>query len=183
MKPHPNSVLAAVLCGLVSLSLHAADANVLFDQFKELGAPEPEKRKAAREQVVQAKLDAPPVLLAMLSPKQNTDEPTRLGVVRALAECQPLSEQAAQTLGWTAVYDKYPEVRREACAAIRQLQDDRAVGEVLRHGLSQDPNVRRAAALALREIDDPRALAMLVRSIPNPSVTANITGPNGPLKP
>ena len=183
MATYLKCVVAAVVWGTACLSLHAADAAVLFDQFKDLGAPEPEKRKAAREKVVQARLDAPPVLLAMLSPKQSTDESTRIGVLRALADSPPLTDQAAQTLAWTAVHDKYPEVRREACAAIRHLQDDRAVREVLRFGFAQDTNVRRAAAGALREIDDPRALATLVRGIPTPDVTANVTGPNGPLQP
>ena len=165
------------------ISLYASDPNVLFEQFKDLGAPEPEKRKAAQQSVLQARSEAVPVLLAMLSPKQATDEFTRIGAVRALADAPPLTEQAAQTLAWTAVHDKYSEVRREACAAIRQLQDDRAIREVLRYGFAQDKNVCLAAAWALREIDDPRALAALIRGIPTPSVTANTSMPNQPLQP
>jgi len=183
MRPYPHSVLSAILCGATCLALHAADPNVLFEQFKDLGAPEPDKRKAAQAKVQQARSEAVPVLLAMLNPKQATDEPARIGALRAVADFTPLTEQAAQTLAWTAVHDKYAEVRREACVTIRQLQDDRAIREVLRYGFAQESNVRLAAACALREIDDPRALAALVRGIPTPSVTANVTAPNQPLQP
>lgn len=172
----PAATLAAAC--LFTLGARAADAEALLAAYKDLGAPEPERRKTAQEEVKRAGLDALPVLLAMLHPKQETDEVTRIGVLRALASLAPLTEQAAQTLAWTAVYDAFPEVRREACVTIRQIQDDRAIREVLKYGLAQDPAVRRSAALALREIDDPRALAALVRAIPGPSVTANVALPN-----
>ncbi|MCY3021966.1 MAG: HEAT repeat domain-containing protein [Planctomycetota bacterium] len=155
----------------------APAVQALLNDFKDLGAPDPERRKAAQEKVKQAKLDALPVLLAMLHPKQGTDEFTRIGVLRALVEFAPLTEQGAQTLAWAAAMDTHLEVRREACAAIRQLQEDRATREVIKYGFSQDPAVRRTAAAALRELDDSRVLASLIRAVPIPSITANMGEP------
>jgi len=176
------AVLLLMACALVC-GAYAADAGALMAEFKDLGAPQPEKRKLAQEKVRQTRLDALPALLGMLHPKQDTDEFTRIGVLRMIAEFAPLTDQAAQTLAWAAVMEKHLEVRREACAAIRQLQEDRALREVLRYGLAQDAAVRRSAAQALREIDDARALAGLVRAIPMPSVNANVGMPNSYSEP
>ena len=53
----------------------------------------------------------------------------------------------------------------------------------MRYGFGSDHNVRLNAAAALREIDDTRALAGLLRAIPSPTVTANVTAPNQTLTP
>jgi len=142
--------------------------------MQDLGSPNPETRKTAMEKAARQKADAMPVLLAILNPKFESDEFTRIGVLRALQNLAPLPDNAAQTIAWTAVFEKWPEVRREACATIRKLADDRAVREVIRYSMSEDKNVRNAGAWALREIDDNRVFLSLIRAMPSPSVTANM---------
>jgi len=150
------------------------DISILYNELKDIGASDPLKRNAALAIARQKKDDATPVLLAMLNPKMPTDEWTHISVFRALADLAPLPDQAVQTLAWCAVFDPYPEARREACNTIRRLQDDRAIRQLLNYGLSENPKQKFAAAIALHEIDDNRILAALVRAIPMPSVNANL---------
>jgi hypothetical protein len=150
--------------------------------IKDLAAFDPEKRKAALEKI---KSDADvflPVMLAMLHPKQPTDEVTRVRILRAMSELQ-LNEQAGKTLAYVCTHDPYAEARREACATIRQAALDDAMRELSRYAASEEAATRYATATAMREIDDPRVLRALAASIPQPTVNANNAEPSGLDKP
>lgn len=177
----PYILLLALLCmeKLPAADDAPAPTEIKFDatflrELKDLGAPQLERRKAILEKIKQVDQTALQWLLAMLDPKQDTDEYTRVGICRALIEMAPLSEQAAQTLAFCAARDRYPEVRREACRSIRELQEDRAVRQLIQYSSSQDARLRYGAAAALREIDDNRVFETLVRAIPKPEVIANM---------
>jgi hypothetical protein len=150
------------------------EVSALFNALKELGSSDPAKRATALELAKQKKEEAVPVLLGMLNPKLNGDEWTHVGILRALGDLAPLSDQAAQTLAWCAVSDPHPEARREACNTIRRTSDDRAIRQLTVFGTSENPKQRQAGAVALHEIDDNRVLAALIRAVPMPSVTANL---------
>jgi hypothetical protein len=155
----------------------------LAEALRDLGSPNAERRKAAQAKARDAKWDALPLLLGMLSPKAETGELTRLSAVRVLATFAPWTEQTSKTVAWAAVFDKHLEVRREACAAIRTIQDDPAIKELLRYGLAKDAAIQRAAAAALRELDDMRAIAALIQAVPMPNVTANMGEPTQVFRP
>lgn len=143
-------------------------------EMTELGSPELSKRKAALEKAKSNKDEYVLVLLAMLHPKQKTDEFTRVGILRALLDMAPLSDEAAKTVAFSACSDPYPEARREACRTIRYLQEDRALREITRFAFTEgNTGMKQAAAAALHEIDDNRIYGMLVSAVPAPSVTAN----------
>ena len=150
------------------------EVSALYNELKDIGSSDPLKHKASLDAAKQKKAEATPVLLAMVNPKTPTDEWTHISVFRALADLAPLPDQAVQTLAWCAVFDAYPEARREACVTIRRLQDDRAIRMLMQYGTSENPKQRQAAAVALHEIDDNRVLAALIRAIPMPSVNANL---------
>lgn len=149
-----------------------------------LGAPELAKRKAALETAKAKPDEYIPVMLAMLHPKQKTDEYTRIGILRALMEFAPLNDDAARTLAYSACNDPYPEARREACRTIKYLQEDRALRELGRYGF-QDGNqgLKQGAAYALHEIDDNRIYGQIVGGIPQPQVVANYGEGTGIDKP
>ena len=156
---------------------------VLADQIRNLGSPSPPVRKAVLDKLQSIKAEAVPVMLALLQPKLDTDEWTRIGILRALVELAPLDETASKTLAFAALFDAYPEVRREAAISIRKLRDDGAVRELIKLANTEDGNLRRRLAVVVHEVDDPRILAALIRSIPQPSVTANqgpVTGGEAP---
>jgi hypothetical protein len=159
-------------------SLVEKNITKIYNELKELGSSDPAKRKAALEMALQKKDESLPVMLGMLNPKTPTDEWTHIGVLRALAEFAPLPDQAAQTLAWSAIFDQYPEARREACNTMRRLQDDRATRQLVTLSTSENPKQRLAGAVALHEIDDNRVLAALIRAVPMPSVNANVSDPN-----
>lgn len=156
---------------------HTESAGVALLEIRDLGSPDPAVRKAAFEKIAKNKADRMDLLLGLLHPKKDTDEATRLGIVRAIAELPPLTEQASRVLAYNAVFDPFPEVRREVCCAIRTLADDTAIRELLKFAATENAAMRHALAAAMREIDDPRMLAALVRSIPMPSINANVEGP------
>ncbi|HLX64644.1 MAG TPA: HEAT repeat domain-containing protein [Planctomycetota bacterium] len=164
--------------------LDPAWANPRIAEMEDLGSPDLAKRKAALEKAKASKEEYTLVMMAMLNPKLKTSEWTRIGILRALQEMKPLSDQAAQTLAYAAIADPYPEARREACRTIKYLIEDRAVRELVKFGVT-DSNAayRYAAAAALNEIDDNRIYAAMVDSIPNPEVTANYGEGTGLDKP
>ena len=145
----------------------------LFSEIKEIGHSNREQRKAAIEKAVKLGFRAMPVLLALFHPQQRAAPELRIGSLRALAQLGPLDDQGARTLGFAAMKDPEPEVRREACQTIRALKEDRALNYILGFALKEDKAVQFAAARALREIDDDRAFAFLARAIPPPAVNAN----------
>ncbi len=157
------------------------DISKIYNELKDFGSSDPAKRKAALETAVQKKAEALPVMLGMLNPKVPGDEWTHIGILRALAEMAPITDQAAQTLAWSAIFDPYPEARREACNVIRRLQDDRAIRQLL--ALSSTEQGKQRGAVALHEIDDNRVLASLIRAVPMPSVNANASEPNRNMAP
>jgi len=127
-----------------------------IDTVNGLGSPVLSERKAALDEVKQAGASIVPVMLGMLDPRQKTPEYTRIGILRALTEMAPLDDAASKTLAFDAVYDPYPEARREACRTIKLLQDDLSVSEIARYVSSADTNVRSLAGYAVRELDDNR---------------------------
>jgi len=141
--------------------------------IKELGASQPLRRQKAAAEILKDKESHVPIMLAMLHPKQPTDEYTRIGILRTLVDCVPLSDQAAATLGYMSLFDPYPEARREACVTIRTLADDRAMREIMKYAASPNAAIVRAVAVTLHEIDDPRVLLALIRALPQPSVTSS----------
>jgi hypothetical protein len=149
----------------------------LIDQVNGLGSPVLAERKAAIEAVKKNGQSVIPIMLGMLDPRQKTSEYTRIAILRLLVELAPLDDQASKTLAFDAVYDPYPEARREACRTIKALQDDLSVAELGRFLSSADAGVRSMAAYAARELDDERLLLAIIKSIPVPEVTAN----NGPV--
>lgn len=149
-----------------------------------LGAPELAKRKVALETVKSKPDEYIPVMLAMLHPKQKTDEYTRIGILRALMEFAPLPDDAAQTLAYSACNDPYAEARREACRTIKYLQEDRALRELGRYAFQEgNAGLKQAAAIALHEIDDNRIYGQIVGGIPQPQVVANYGEGTGIEKP
>jgi hypothetical protein len=154
--------------------LNAGWANPRIAEMEDLGSPDLAKRKAALEKAKQNKDEYSLVLMAMLNPKLKTSEWTRIGILQALMELKPLSDQAAQTLAYAAVADPYWEARREACRTIKYLLEDRAVRELIKYGISETNGaMRQAAAWALNEIDDNRIYASMIGAIPAPQVIAN----------
>lgn len=151
--------------------------------IKELGAPQPARREKATAAILADKNAHMPLMLGLLHPKQPTDEFTRIGILRTLAQCTPLSDQAAATLGYDALFDPHPEARREACVTIRALADDRSMREIMKYAITENAAQRRAVAVALYEIDDNRILLALIRALPQPSVTSNNTEATGLDKP
>jgi len=151
--------------------------------IKELGSPRPSRREWATASILADKPAHMPLMLGLLHPKQPTDEFTRIGILRTLAQCTPLSDQAAATLGYDALFDPHPEARREACVTIRALADDRAMREIMKYAITENAAQRRAVAVALHEIDDNRILLALIRALPQPSVTSNNTEATGLDKP
>ena len=149
----------------------------LIDQVNGLGSPVLAERKAAIEAVKKNGQSVIPIMLGMLDPRQKTSEYTRIAILRLLTDLAPLDDQASKTLAFDAVYDPYPEARREACRTIKALQDDLSVSELGRFLSSADAGVRSMAAYAARELDDNRLLIAIIKSIPVPEVTAN----NGPV--
>lgn len=148
----------------------------LYDELKDLGHSQREKRAGALARAKDLGFRAVPVLLQVFHPKAKAPPELRMGALRALVELGPLDRQGAQTLGWVVMKDPDYEVRREAAKAIRLLKDDRAIGYVLQWATNPDPRVQRQAALALREINDDRAFATLANAIPPPE--ANATPPS-----
>jgi hypothetical protein len=149
-------------------------------EMEDLGAPELARRKAALDRARHAKDEYMMVMLAMLNPKLKTAEYTRVGILRALLELAPLTDEAAKTLAFSAVQDPYPEARREACRTMRYLADDRAIRELVRYAMVENNNaIKQAAANALHEIDDNRIYAALVSAIPLPQVNGNYGEPTG----
>src|SRR5439155_11970054 len=86
-------------------------------------------------------------------------------------------------LAWSAIFDQYPEARREACNVIRRTQDDRAIRQLIALSTTENGKQRGAGAVALHEIDDNRVLAALIRAVPMPSVNANVSEPVRNLQP
>jgi HEAT repeat protein len=146
---------------------------VTAQQIRKLGSSDLDERTAAKVKILDGKNEMLPVMLAMLHPKADVDEYTRIGILRILVDFAPLTEQASKTLAFSAVNDPYAEARREACVTIRTLGDDIALRELIRYSSSEDMNMKKRCAIALREIDDQRLLASLIRAIPSPNVTAN----------
>jgi hypothetical protein len=164
--------------------MKAGDQSAQMEIIKKLGAAQPNVRRSAMDEIVRNKETLLPVMLGMLNPKLSTDEYTRMGILRSLVYCLPLPDQAAETIGFAALYDPYPEVRREACVTIRALSDDRAIRVIMKQALTENPKERAAVAAALHEIDDSRVLLGLIRALPQPSVTANYEeNPRGLEKP
>ncbi len=157
------------------------DVTKIYSEIKDLGSSDLARRKAALELIKEKKAEAIPVMLGMLNPKIPSDEWTHIGILRALGDLGPLSEQAAQTIAWVTMNDPYPEARREACNTIRRTQDDRAIRHLI--ALSTSQNGTQRGGTALHEIDDNRVLAALVRAIPMPNVTANVSDPNRGMQP
>lgn len=153
-----------------------SETQKLYDELKDLGHSQREKRAAAMARAKELGFRAVPVLLQVFHPKAKAPPELRLGALRALVELGPLDRQGAQTLGWVVMKDADFEVRREAAKAIRLLKDDRAIGYVLQWATNPDPRVQRQAAFALREINDDRAFATLANAIPPPE--ANATPPS-----
>lgn len=149
-----------------------SETQKLYDELKDLGDSQREKRSAAMARAKELGFRAVPVLLQVFHPKAKAPPELRLGALRALVELGPLDKQGAQTLGWVVMKDTDFEVRREAAKAIRLLKDDRAIGYVLQWATNPDPRVQRQAALALREINDDRAFATLANAIPPPEANA-----------
>ena len=155
-------------------NLDPAWAKPRIAEMTELGSPELAKRKAALEKAKSNKDEYLLVMLAMLHPKQKTDEFTRVGILRALLDMAPLSDEAAKTVAFSTCSDPYPEARREACRTIRYLQEDRALREITRFAFTEgNTSMKQAAAAALHEIDDNRIYGMMVSAVPSPSITAN----------
>jgi hypothetical protein len=161
-----------------TLRVHSNDETLAL--VKDLGAPQPQRRQAAAEKILRDKRnEALPLMLAMLHPKQPTDEYTRIGILRTLADCTPLSVQAAETIGYVAMNDPYPEVRREACATIRKTGDDRSLREIMKSANTEHNGTRKALAAVIHEIDDERMLLALIGALPQPQVSANFSEPQG----
>ncbi|MCZ7644712.1 MAG: HEAT repeat domain-containing protein [Planctomycetota bacterium] len=148
------------------------ETEALFEQLKDLGAPQREKRSAALKQAVELGFRAVPVLLAVFDPDNKQPPEMRMGALRALAELGPLDQQGALVVGWAAMQDPDLEVRREAARTIRALKEDRAIGWILQFALREDARQRVPAAAALREIDNDLAFAELARHVPQPTVNA-----------
>ncbi|HYF50396.1 MAG TPA: HEAT repeat domain-containing protein, partial [Planctomycetota bacterium] len=151
----------------------------LIDKVRELGSSDLKTRKEVQAAIQAKKDDYMPVLLGMLHPKFDSDEYTRIGILRVLAANAPMTEVGSRMLAYVAVFDPYPEVRREACVTIRTLGDDNAIRELMRFCQAEDMALKKAIAVALHEIDDKRLLASIIRAIPAPSVTANQGEPTG----
>jgi len=146
------------------------DNQEIMEKLADLGDSSRDKRKAALERAKELGFRAMPVLLSMFNPRRPQSADLRIGALRALAELGPLDQQGAETIGYTAMKDLDPEVRREAARAIRTLKDDRSVNYVLQFAAREDKQVQFQAARALREINDDRAFAMLAQVIPQVSV-------------
>ncbi|MEI6235092.1 MAG: hypothetical protein WCT04_18705 [Planctomycetota bacterium] len=165
-------------------NLNPAWANPRIAEMDDLGSPELAKRKAALEKVKASKDEYTLVLLAMLNPKMKTSEYTRIGILRAMIDLAPLSDEAARTIAYSAMYDPYPEAKREACRTIRYLVDDRAIRELVKYAATEaNATLKQAAAAALHEIDDNRIYASLVAAVPQPQVSGNFGEPTGLDKP
>lgn len=159
----------------------ADELQALVAQLKDLGAPQRDLRAAALKRANDLGFRAVPVLLAMLRPENKQPPELRMGALRALTDLGPLDAQGAVTLGWAAMMEPDPEVRREAARTIRALKEDRAVEWILQFAVRDDARYRTPAALALREINDDRAFATLAGLIPMPTVNAANPG-NGPTE-
>lgn len=165
-------------------TLDPAWANPRIAEMEDLGSPVLAKRKAALEKARQSKEEYMLVLLAMLNPKLKTAEYTRIVILRAMIDFAPLSDDAIKTVAYAAMFDPYPEARREACRTIRYLQDDRAIRELVKYApLEANTALKQAAAAALHEIDDNRIYAALAAAVPQPQVSANYGEPSGLDKP
>jgi hypothetical protein len=145
----------------------------MMDDISGLGSSNLADRKSALETIRQSGAQMLPVMLGMLGPKQTTDEFTRIGILRYLQEVAPLDDKASKVIAFTAVFDPYIEVRREACRLIRKLQDDVCMSEIARYASNNDGGVRRNVAFAAHEIDDNRLYYSIIRAIPQPEVNAN----------
>ncbi len=155
-------------------NLDPAWANPRIAEMEDLGSPELSSRKAALEKAKASKDEYMLVMLAMLNPKVKTAEYIRIGILRAMLEFAPLSDEAAKTIAYAAMFDPYPEAKREACRTIRYLQDDRAIREIVKYApLETNSGLKHAAAAALHEIDDNRIYAALASAVPQPQVTGN----------
>ena len=159
-------------------------ANPRILEMEDLGSPELAKRKAAVEKAKQSKDEYMLVMLAMLNPKMKTSEYVRIGILRAMIDFAPLSDEAARTVAYDAMFDPYPEAKREACRTIRYLQDDRAIRDLVKYAaLEANSALKQSSAAALHEIDDNRIYLALVRAVPAPAVTANYGEGTGVDKP
>ena len=155
-------------------NLNPAWANPRIAEMEDLGSPELVKRKAALEKAKAGKDEYMLVMLAMLNPKVKTAEYTRIGILRAMLDFAPLSDEAAKTIAYAAMFDPYPEAKREACRTIRYLQDDRAIRELVKYAaIEANSGMKQASAAALHEIDDNRIYGALVSAVPQPTVNAN----------
>src|SRR5690242_14301071 len=111
MKRILFSILIA--CGLAANTARAEEKPKASDEAKELiakmmddisglGSSNLAERKAAVETVRQGGAQMLPIMLAMLQPKQTTDEYTRIGILRYLQELAPLDDKASKVLAFVA---------------------------------------------------------------------------------
>jgi hypothetical protein len=154
----------------------------IIEDISVLGSSNLAERKAALETLRQTGAQLLPAMLAMLGPKQTTDEYTRIGILRFLQELAPLDDKASKVLAYVAVFDPYIEARREACRLIKKLQDDACMSEIARYASNNDGGVRRNVAFAAREIDDNRLFYSIIRAIPQPEVNANASDPQTKIR-
>jgi len=185
-EPKPKTVMPAPAALIVQkpgapepIVMDLRSSGALIDKVRELGLPDPKARKTAQAEISAKKDEYMPAMLGMLHPKFDSDEFTRIGILRLLAANAPLTEVGSRMLAFVAIHDPHPEVRREACVTIRTLADDDAIRELMRFCQVEDATTKKAVAVALHEIDDKRLLASIIRAIPAPSVTANQGEPTG----
>jgi HEAT repeat protein len=105
-------------------------------------------------------------------------------VTHAVEEALPVPTQAREQLRWL-VGDSSPQVRRAAAEALAQLNDPKALNDLLAQlAIEHDPNVKAALALALTPIGDIRgeqALEVLLTSDQSDAVVRAAAGALGGL--